>query len=54
MLRSRQLEDKALTARGMERHVLPMFAGGDLCVPVAAAYPLEEAAAAYARFAEGG
>jgi NADPH2:quinone reductase len=53
-LRARPLEEKALTARAMERHVLPMFVGGDVCVPIAASYPLEEAPAAYHRFAEGG
>ena len=33
--------------------VLPGFASGDLIVPVAAEYPLEEAAAAYERFKAG-
>ena len=33
---------------------VPGFASGDLSVPVAAEYPLEEAAAAYARFKAGG
>jgi putative PIG3 family NAD(P)H quinone oxidoreductase len=53
-LRARPLEEKALTARGVESHVLPLFDDGTLSVPVAATYPLEEAEAAYARFAEGG
>lgn len=53
-LRARPLEEKALTARAMERTVLPMFVGGGLSVPVAASFPLEEAAAAYDRFATGG
>jgi putative PIG3 family NAD(P)H quinone oxidoreductase len=53
-LRSRALEDKAIAARAVERSVLPGFASGDLCVFVAATYPLEQAAEAYARFKEGG
>jgi len=53
-LRARSLEDKALAARLVERHVLPGFAAGDLSVPVTAAFPLEEAAGAYERFKEGG
>jgi NADPH:quinone reductase-like Zn-dependent oxidoreductase len=54
MLRSRPLEEKALTARAVERSVLPLLASGAICVPISATYPLEEAAAAYDRFAEGG
>jgi NADPH2:quinone reductase len=53
-LRARSLEDKALAARSVEKSVLPGFASGDLSVPVSAAFPLEEAAAAYERFKEGG
>jgi len=53
-LRGRALEDKALTARAVERSVLPLFASGHLRVPVAATYPLDEAAKAYDRFAAGG
>ena len=34
--------------------MLPGFASGDLSVPVTAAFPLDEAAAAYDRFKEGG
>ena len=40
-LRPRPLEEKALTARAMERHVLPLFERGALRVPVAATYPLD-------------
>ena len=54
MLRARPLEEKALTARLMERHVLPLFVGGDMSVPVAGTYPLAEAETAYRKFAEGG
>jgi NADPH:quinone reductase-like Zn-dependent oxidoreductase len=53
-LRARPLEQKAETARLLERHVLPALAAGELRVPVAAAFHLEEAPAAYARFAAGG
>jgi NADPH:quinone reductase len=53
-LRPRPLEEKALTARAMERSVLPLISSGELRVPIAATYPLEEAPAAYDRFAEGG
>jgi len=53
-LRARSLEDKAQAARLVERHVLPGFASGDLSVPVTATFPLEDAAAAYERFKEGG
>ena len=53
MLRSRPLEEKALTARGLERNVLPLLASGAIEVPIAATFPLSEVAAAYARFAAG-
>jgi putative PIG3 family NAD(P)H quinone oxidoreductase len=54
MLRARSLEDKAQAARMVERQVLPGFASGDLSVPVTATFPLDDAAAAYERFKEGG
>jgi len=53
-LRARSLEDKAQAARLVERHVLPGFASGDLSIPVTAAFPFAEAAAAYERFKAGG
>jgi NADPH:quinone reductase len=53
-LRPRPLEEKAATARLMERHVLPLFDRGALRVPVAATYDLSEVAEAYERFAAGG
>lgn len=53
-LRARPLEEKAACARELERSVLPLFASGALRVPVAAAYPMEEAADAYERFEAGG
>jgi NADPH2:quinone reductase len=53
-LRARPLELKALTARAVERSVLPLLASGAVKVPVAKVYPLEEAEAAYDHFAGGG
>ncbi len=53
-LRARPLEEKALTARRLEHEVLPLFEAGALRVPIAETFPLNEAAAAYERFAEGG
>ncbi len=52
-LRARPLEEKAATARAVERHLLPAVAAGAIAVPVAATFPLAEAAAAYDRFAAG-
>jgi NADPH2:quinone reductase len=53
-LRARPLEEKAVTARAMERSVLPLLADGTVHVPVAATYRLEDAEAAYERFQAGG
>ena len=53
-LRSRPLEEKAIAMRRVEAEVLPLFERGELRVPVAETFPLEEAAAAYERFAAGG
>jgi putative PIG3 family NAD(P)H quinone oxidoreductase len=53
-LRARPLEEKALTARAVERSVLPLFDSGELTVPVAATYPLEQVVEAYDAFAAGG
>jgi NADPH:quinone reductase-like Zn-dependent oxidoreductase len=53
-LRARSLEEKAIVARRLEHHVLPLFDDGSLTVPVAETFPLDEAAAAYDRFAAGG
>jgi len=52
-LRARPLEQKAATARALEREVLPLFARGALTVPVAETFALEDVAAAYERFAGG-
>ena len=53
-LRARPLEEKALAARRLEHEVLPLFAQGALTVPLAEVFPLEQAPAAYERFAAGG
>ncbi len=53
-LRARPLELKALTARAMERSVLPLLAAGAVRVPIAETYPLAEAPAAYEHFKGGG
>jgi putative PIG3 family NAD(P)H quinone oxidoreductase len=53
-LRPRPLEEKALTARAMEREVLPLFEAGTLTVPIAETFPLDRVADAYERFAAGG
>ena len=52
-LRSRPLEQKADAARRVEAQVLPLVAAGTIRVPVVASYPIDEAPAAYARFAQG-
>src|SRR3954470_9124787 len=41
-LRVRPLEEKALTARAMEREVLPLFAAGRLRVPIAETFALDD------------
>jgi NADPH:quinone reductase-like Zn-dependent oxidoreductase len=53
-LRARPLEEKAMTARAMERSVLPGFETGELRVPIAETFPLADVAQAYERFAAGG
>jgi len=55
-LRARPLEEKALVARRLEHEVLPLFEASPpaLRVPIAETFPLEQAAAAYERFAAGG
>jgi NADPH:quinone reductase len=54
LLRPRPLEDKAQAARRVERQVLPLLARGAVTVPIAATFPMSDAAAAYDRFAAGG
>jgi NADPH:quinone reductase len=53
-LRPRPLEEKALTARAVERSVLPLLSSREVEVPIAATYPLDRAEEAYERFAAGG
>jgi NADPH2:quinone reductase len=53
-LRPRPLEEKAIASRLVEKEVLPLFETGAITVPVAATYPLDEAAAAYELFEAGG
>jgi NADPH:quinone reductase len=54
LLRPRPLEEKARATRLVEHEVLPLFESGDLIVPVAATFPLDEVEDAYARFEAGG
>jgi NADPH:quinone reductase-like Zn-dependent oxidoreductase len=55
-LRARAPEEKAIAARRLEHEVLPLFdtTPPALRVPIADTFPLDEAAAAYERFAAGG
>ena len=53
-LRARPLEQKALAAAAVARHVLPLVEQGRVRVPVAETFPLRDAAAAYDRFRAGG
>ncbi len=53
-LRARPLEEKALTARALEREVLPLFERGAVRVPVAETFALDDVAAAYKSFSDGG
>ncbi len=53
-LRARPLEQKALAAAAVARHVLPLVEQGRVRVPVAEPFPLRDAAAAYDRFRAGG
>ena len=53
-LRARPLEGKALTARALERSVLPLLLAGMVKVPVAETFSLQDAPAAYERFLAGG
>ena len=52
-LRSRPPELKALATRGVERSLLPAFAAGDVSVPIAATFGLDDVQAAYDRFTAG-
>ena len=43
-----------MTARAMERSVLPLFESGAITVPIAETFPLERAPEAYDRFTARG
>ena len=53
-LRARPLEQKGSAAQLVTTHVIPLLADGRVTVPVAATYPMKDAAAAYERFRAGG
>jgi NADPH:quinone reductase len=53
-LRSRALEEKAIAARLVEAHVLPLFDSRSLTVPVDSVFALSDAPSAYAHFAAPG
>ena len=53
-LRVRPLEEKAMAARAVERHVLPLLEANRVRVPIAASFPLDQVHDAYERFAAGG
>jgi putative PIG3 family NAD(P)H quinone oxidoreductase len=53
-LRPRSLEEKAVAARAVENHVLPLLATGAVRVPIDETFPMADANAAYDRFAAGG
>ena len=53
-LRTRPLEEKAQVTRRAEAHAVPLLANGAVRVLVEATYPLQDAAAAYERFNQGG
>jgi NADPH2:quinone reductase len=53
-LRSRSLVDKAVVAAAVEHHVVPLLAARRVRVVVEATFPMDDATAAYERFAQGG
>jgi NADPH:quinone reductase-like Zn-dependent oxidoreductase len=53
-LRARPLEQKADAARRLEHHAVTLFAEGRVRVPVLETFGLDDAEAAYDRFAAGG
>ena len=52
-MRARPPADKALVARAVGAHVVPLLAAGRVRVPVSETFPLAEAQAAYDRFGAG-
>ena len=53
-LRARPLEEKALTARAVERDVLPHVQAGRISVPISNTFPLDSVNDAYDAFTRGG
>ena len=53
-LRARPLEQKAAAAQAVEHHVVPLLATHQARVPIEQSFPMQEAQAAYERFATGG
>ncbi|HUR77467.1 MAG TPA: zinc-binding dehydrogenase [Acidimicrobiales bacterium] len=53
-LRARPIAAKADAARRVEQHLIPLLADGRIRVPVLESFALDEAEAAYERFAAGG
>jgi NADPH:quinone reductase len=53
-LRARRHDEKAAVVTALAGRVLPLLASGRVRVPIAAAFPMAEAAAAYESFAAGG
>jgi len=53
-LRARSLEEKAMAARAVERHVLPLLSSGRVTVPISATFAMSDAATALERFVAGG
>ena len=53
-LRPRSLEQRAVVARRLEQHVLPLVESSQIKVPLARTFPLAEAAEAYEFFATSG
>jgi NADPH2:quinone reductase len=53
-LRARPLEEKAITSRLVERHVLPLVEAGEVKVPIHSTYPAAKATEAYEDFVAGG
>lgn len=53
-LRARPLEEKAVAARAVERHVMPWIRTRRMHVPIAGVFPMSKAADAYDAFRAGG
>ena len=53
-LRARPLEEKAIVARKVEHHVVPLLASGAITVPIEERFSFPAVADAYERFSRGG